>query len=171
VNRGSNLQLNQSNVIHKNADVFAIWPEGLKAMLAIDQLCNESATKFNLTGLQLELIRLHCSVLNQCSFCIQMHRDKSIGLGLSPTIIDKFFDNTYCDEFTEPERAIFAWASALTKPLNNHLMQTAFSDISTYFSDHEIAFVSYLIAQINSWNRLAIVNGIFALNNSKSPHT
>ncbi len=131
--------------------VFTAWPAGLNAMLAVDAACDTQG----LSQRQLELIRLWCSVLNDCGFCIDMHRKKAIGLGVPLTLIDNLVERRDIRGVDASDRVALTYASALTVLMNDATLSEAKSALSEHFSPNDVITLTYVIAQINAWNRLA----------------
>jgi alkylhydroperoxidase family enzyme len=60
------------------------------------------------------------------------------------------------DAYTERERAAFAWTEAITNIQDGHASDEAFTAVRKHFSDVDLVNLTFAIAQINAWNRLAI---------------
>lgn len=59
--------------------------------------------------------------------------------------------------YSERERAALNWAESLTKLADHHGDHDgAFLPLKGLFSDQEIVELSWAIAQINAWNRMAV---------------
>jgi AhpD family alkylhydroperoxidase len=133
--------------------VFTAWPEGLRAMLAVDAACDASGLPLRL----LELVRLWCSILNGCAFCIKMHQRKAQTLGLADDLIEALVERRDSSGLEDRERAALAYAEALTSLAEIEDAKVALSD---HFDSTEIIKLSYAIAQINAWNRLALSDDV-----------
>jgi AhpD family alkylhydroperoxidase len=133
--------------------VFTAWPAGLKAMLAVDAACDASGLPLRL----LELVRLWCSILNGCAFCIKMHRRKASALGVSDGVIDSMIERRDSSGLDDGERAALAYAEALT---GLAAIIGAKAALAAHFDHVEIIKLSYAIAQINAWNRLVLSDDV-----------
>jgi AhpD family alkylhydroperoxidase len=133
--------------------VLGGWPDGLQAMLAVDIACDAQGLSLRL----LELVRLHCSVLNGCAFCIAMHTEKTLKLGLAPTLVDDIVARRGPGGLGEGERTALAYAAALTRLDQNDqaTIAGATSALRQYFGPKDVIVLTYAVAQINAWNRLA----------------
>jgi alkylhydroperoxidase family enzyme len=59
--------------------------------------------------------------------------------------------------YSQRERAALNWAETMTELVGNHVNRDAdFDALKSQFSDQEIVELSWVIAQINAWNRMAI---------------
>jgi AhpD family alkylhydroperoxidase len=128
--------------------VFAAWPAGLAAMLAVDTACDAGGLSPRL----LELVRLWCSVLNDCAFCVAMHRRKVAALGVPSSVIKALVERRDVSGFDDGEIAVLAYAAALTDLI---AVDAAKEALGSYYGSEQIVILSYTIAQINAWNRLA----------------
>lgn len=133
--------------------VLGGWPDGLQAMLAVDVACEAHGLSLRL----LELVRLHCSVLNSCDFCIAMHTEKTLKLGVAPTLVDDIVSRRGPSGLGEGERTALAYAAALTRLDHNDeaTIVGATSALRQHFRPKDVIVLTYAVAQINAWNRLA----------------
>lgn len=133
--------------------VLGGWPDGLQAMLAVDVACEAQGLPLGL----LELVRLHCSVLNSCFFCIAMHTEKTLNLGVAPTIVDDIVSRRSPSGLDEGGRTALAYAAALTLLDQNDEATIArtTSALRQHFRPKDVTVLTYAVAQINAWNRLA----------------
>ena len=58
--------------------------------------------------------------------------------------------------FREPEKAALEWAESLTHVDVTHAPDAAYEPLKRYYDDKQIANLTYAIALMNAWNRLAI---------------
>jgi AhpD family alkylhydroperoxidase len=133
--------------------VFTAWPDGLKTMLAVDAASDAGGLPLRL----LELVRLWCSVLNDCAFCIAMHRRKAKALGVPEDLIAALVERRDSSGLEDRERAALAYAKALTSLAEIKDAKVALADD---FDHTEIIKLSFAIAQINAWNRLALSDDV-----------
>jgi AhpD family alkylhydroperoxidase len=131
--------------------IFAEWPSGVKAMLAVDAACDAQGLPPRL----LELVRLWCSILNKCDFCIDMHRTKALAAGAPSALLADIIEQRSLTALAEDEQAALALATALTVLKHDAVMAEAKAALTQHFDQHQIITLTYVIAQINAWNRLA----------------
>ena len=60
------------------------------------------------------------------------------------------------DAFTPRERAALAWTEEITNIQDGHASDEAYAAVSEYFKDKDLVDLTFAIATINAWNRLAI---------------
>jgi AhpD family alkylhydroperoxidase len=129
--------------------VFTAWPEGLNAMRAVDASCDTGGLHPRL----LELVRLWSSIINGCAFCIRMHRRKASACGVSIDVIKALVEGRDWSGLDEGERAALTYTKALTELT---AIEEAKLALAAHFDAREIVILSFCIAQINAWNRLAM---------------
>jgi alkylhydroperoxidase family enzyme len=58
--------------------------------------------------------------------------------------------------FTEAEKAALEWSESLTHIDLTHAPDSAYEPLKRYYDDKQIANITYAIALMNAWNRIAI---------------
>lgn len=130
-----------------------IAPKPYQAMIAAGATLAESA----LGPVLMELIKTRVSQINGCAFCLDMHARDLRKLGEPWQRINSLTTWRDARLYSERECAALAWAEALTRLPDGHASQDElFERLRAHFSDQEIVELSWAIAQINSWNRMAV---------------
>ena len=127
-------------------------PKAYEQMVALGHYLN---TETSLSHVLLGLVYLRASLLNRCDFCIRMHTAELNHVHEPESRIEAVAKWQESDAFTPRERAALAWTDAVTT-LEGHVPDEAFSAISEFFQEKDLADLTFAIAQINAWNRLAI---------------
>jgi AhpD family alkylhydroperoxidase len=123
-----------------------------EAMLGLEKYLHQSSLEMPL----LDLVKLRASQINGCAYCIDMHwKDlRSIGEGEQRLYgLDAWEESPY---YTDRERAAFAWTEAVTNLHGGHVPDEAYEKVRNVFTETELADLTFAIASINAWNRLAI---------------
>jgi len=129
----------------------AAAPAAYQAMLALEKVLAEGVEPK-----LFHLIKLRASQVNGCAFCIDMHwKDARAGGETEQRLygLDAWRESPY---YTEKERAALAWTEALTRVAETHAPDEDFAAVRAHFQDKELAELTWAIAAINSWNRIAI---------------
>lgn len=129
-----------------------VAPGVLKAMLGLEAYLHQSGLEDSL----LNLLRLRVSQVNGCAYCIDMHWKDLRAIGESEQRLyglDAWRESPY---YTDRERAVLAWAEAVTRVAETHVPDEVFENLRRHFSEKQIADLTLAIASINSWNRLNI---------------
>ena len=58
--------------------------------------------------------------------------------------------------YTDRERAALEWTEALTNITDGHVPDAVYDAVRGHFSDKELADLTWAVAAINAWNRVAI---------------
>ena len=127
-------------------------PEAYKAMSSLEAVLYKSGLDHNL----IHMVKLRASQINGCAYCIDMHWKDARALGESEQRLyglDAWEESPY---YTDKERAALAWTDALTKIADNHAPDELYERVKEHFNEKELADLTWLIAAINAWNRLAI---------------
>lgn len=127
-------------------------PGGYKAMMALDAYLKESGLEKTL----LHMIKLRASQMNGCAYCIDMHWKDARAAGESEQRLyglDAWREAPY---YSDRERAVLEWTEALTNIQDGHAPDAVYDAVRGHFSDKELADLTWAIAAINAWNRVAI---------------
>jgi uncharacterized peroxidase-related enzyme len=104
-----------------------------------------------------ELVQTRVSQINGCAYCLDMHARELRKGGESwkrLNVLSAWRETTF---FTPKEQAALAWAESLTRLPDGHADRDAeFAALQAHFSDQEIVELTWAIAAINAWNRMAI---------------
>jgi AhpD family alkylhydroperoxidase len=128
-------------------------PEGITALRASEHYLNTGTT---LPAVLRELIRLRASLLNGCTFCIEMHRHELAKHNEPLTRVDAIANWQASDAFTPRERAAFAWTDIVTNIQSTHASDEEYAAVNQFFTGKDLADLTLTIASINAWNRIAI---------------
>jgi AhpD family alkylhydroperoxidase len=109
-----------------------------------------------LPGGLLELVYTRASQLNGCAFCLDMHAKDAFASGEDPLRLIALSAWEESALYTAQERAALAWTEALTRLSDGFVSDEAFAAVRPHFTDAELAALSFAIAQINLWNRMAV---------------
>jgi len=104
----------------------------------------------------LHLIKLRASQTNGCAYCLDMHwKDlKSIGEPDHRLYeLDAWEESPF---YSDRERAALAWTEAVTRVADSRVPDALYDEVRKQFSEKEIANLTFAVAAINAWNRLAI---------------
>lgn len=104
-----------------------------------------------------ELIQTRVSQINGCAFCLDMHARDLRKYGETWQRINSLSTWREVGFYSERERAALAWAETLTRLSGEHgSHDSAFETLKTQFSEQEIVELTWAVANINAWNRMAV---------------
>jgi AhpD family alkylhydroperoxidase len=140
-------------VEQQRMDVTKLAPEAYRQLLQLEQ-----TIAGKIEPRLYHLLKLRASQINGCAYCIGMHSDEALRDGDTPErllLLDAWHESS---AFSEKERAALHWIEELTLIADSHASKEAFDDLKRFFSEEEVAYLTFTGAVINAWNRLAIAS-------------
>jgi AhpD family alkylhydroperoxidase len=130
-----------------------IAPKAYQAMASV----GATTAKSSLGSVLMELVQARVSQLNGCAFCLDMHARDLRKHGETWQRINSLSTWRETGLYSKRERAALNWAETMTRLVEYHGSRDAdFDALKSQFSDQEIVELCWTIAQINTWNRMAI---------------
>ncbi|EHK72240.1 alkylhydroperoxidase AhpD family core domain-containing protein [Pseudomonas psychrotolerans L19] len=127
-------------------------PAAYQGLIATGQALAQSSL-----GLELvELIYLRISQINGCAFCLGKHAETLREQGVSQAKLDRLAGWRISELFDARERAALEWAETLTAVADKGAPDAAYEPLKAQFSDAEIADLTFAVALMNAFNRLAV---------------
>jgi AhpD family alkylhydroperoxidase len=131
-----------------------VAPGAYHAMLGLESYLHECGLEPPL----LHLVKLRASQVNGCAYCIDMHWKDLRALGENEQRLyglDAWRESPY---YTDRERAALAWTEAVTRVADSQVPDELYETVRPHFNVKELADLTFAIAAINAWNRLAIAS-------------
>ena len=128
-------------------------PAAYKTLLLLNDESSAAAGVAGLEPLLIELVKIRCSQINGCAFCLRMHIRDAISHGETQdrlAVLSAWRDTQY---FTPKERHALAIAESTTL-ISDRL--TLPQDEVAALNDDQIAAVEWVAITINAFNRVAI---------------
>jgi AhpD family alkylhydroperoxidase len=100
-----------------------------------------------------DLVTLRASQMNGCAFCVDMHVKEAKIHGereLRTHHVAIWRESTL---FSSRERAALAWTEVLTHLPEHGVPDELFARVREQFSEKELSDLTYVIMEINGWNR------------------
>ena len=132
-------------------DHSRVAPEGMQALLGMERYLAKSLPR----GL-IHLVKLRASQINGCAYCIDMHWHEARASGESEQRLYGLLTWEEAGAYTPAERAALAWTEAVTDISRTHAPDAVYAALGAHYSEREIVDLTWLIATINAWNRIAI---------------
>jgi len=127
-------------------------PNALHAMLPLEKHLKSSTIEEKL----LHLVKLRASQINGCAYCIDMHSIDARAAGDTEQRLYALNAWRETPFFTPRERAALEWTESLTLISQNHVPDELYESVRKEFSENELVDLTYAVATINAWNRIAI---------------
>ncbi len=127
-------------------------PAAYQGLIATGQALAQSSL-----GLELvELVYLRISQINGCAFCLGKHAETLREQGVSQAKLDRLAGWRISERFDARERAALEWAEALTAVSQQGAPDALYEPLKMHFSDAEISDLTFVVALMNAFNRLAV---------------
>jgi AhpD family alkylhydroperoxidase len=118
---------------------------------------NLALAKSSVGHVLLELVQTRVSQMNGCAYCLDMHARELRKGGESWQRMNVVSAWRETDVFSAKEKAALAWAEAMTSLPGDYAgRELAYQGLPEHFNDQEIVELTWAVAGINAWNRMAI---------------
>lgn len=107
----------------------------------------------------LEIVKLRASQINGCSFCVSMHTNTARGAGQSDAKLHMVSAWRHARSFTPAERAALRWCEEITRQASGGPSEEAREELARHFDQAGIVALTWAVAAINAWNRVAVPLG------------
>jgi AhpD family alkylhydroperoxidase len=128
------------------------FPEGIHALLNLGKVINAGGLEASL----LESVKTRASQLNGCAYCLDMHTKDALAAGETEQRLYALSAWRETPFFSPRERAALAWTEAITNIQQGHASDETYAEVRREFDETDLAKLTLAIAQINTWNRIAI---------------
>jgi AhpD family alkylhydroperoxidase len=133
-------------------DYYAVAPDGVKAVRALEQYLRKS----ELEPALIELLKLRASLLNGCAYCVDVHTKDARAKGETE---QRLFAVPVWREtpfFSPRERAALAWTEAVTEIGRSGVSDALYDEARAQFTEKALVELTVAVIAINAWNRLAV---------------
>ncbi|WP_396655143.1 carboxymuconolactone decarboxylase family protein [Microbacterium sp.] len=103
-----------------------------------------------------ELVLVHASQLNGCSYCVRMHVGRAVEAGLDADVIAQLAAWRDSGVFDDRERAALELTEAFTFIHEDGIPDDVYDHVGGILSEQEYVALSWLLVSINAFNRIAI---------------
>jgi len=131
---------------------FKAAPDAYHAMSELEKYISHSGLDHTL----LHMVKLRVSQINGCAYCLDMHWKDARAAGETEQRLyglDAWEEAPY---YSDRERAALKWTEAVTKVTEGHVPEAVFEQVRAHFGEKELSDLTWAIAAINAWNRMAI---------------
>jgi AhpD family alkylhydroperoxidase len=129
----------------------ALTSEPLKLMYAMEKYLGGCGLERTL----IELVKIRASQMNGCAFCLDMHTQDARAEGETERRIYALSAWRETPFYTPRERAALAWTEAVTH-IGGGVSDALYEEARQHFSEKELVDLTWAVAAINAWNRMAI---------------
>jgi len=133
--------------------------EPYQLLLRLHALVEKTAADAGLDQRLIELVKIRGSMLNGCSFCLDLHTRNARKLGETERRIYLLGAWPEADLYTEQERAALALTDAMTRlPETQDVPDEVYAQATGAFTEDQYRAVAWAITVINAFNRLAVTS-------------
>lgn len=131
-------------------------PDAYRALAAFSKTVAGVAADAGIEPRLRELVQIHASQLNGCSFCVRMHVDKALAAGVTADEVAQLAVWRDSGVFSDRERAAFELTEAFTFISEDGIPDAVYDHVGGVLSEREYVGLSWVLVAINSFNRVAI---------------
>ncbi|MEZ8826519.1 carboxymuconolactone decarboxylase family protein [Vibrio amylolyticus] len=140
----------------KRIDIAKADPKALTAMLSIESYLEQSGLDKPLR----QLIKMRASMINQCAYCIDMHTDEALSVGIEQKKLFAIAAWKESPLFDQKEQALLALTDEMTLIANAGVSDETYQQCEKLFGEKALPQIIMQIVMINAWNRYAISSGM-----------
>lgn len=133
-------------------DYKALGPKGYKALGTLLQYVTTCGLERSL----LDLVFLRASQINGCAYCVDLHTREARASGESEHRLHGVIVWREAPFYSERERAALAWTEAVTEVATSRVPDEIYDTARRHFSDRELVDLTYAVALMNAYNRMAV---------------
>lgn len=130
-----------------------VYPAAYKAMDSLDQLIVSSSVE----EWYQQLIKIRASQINGCAYCVNMHTQDALKLGIDARKINLINVWREADNiFSEEEQLVIRMTEELTLIHQHGLSDSVYEKALALFGEEKTAQIIMVIITINAWNRVGV---------------
>ncbi|QEW02546.1 carboxymuconolactone decarboxylase family protein [Microbacterium lushaniae] len=131
-------------------------PQAYQALAGLSKTAGLLAAEAGIEPRLKEIVLIHASQLNGCSYCVRIHVDRAVAAGLDADTIAQIAAWRDSGVFSERERAALELAESFTFISEAGIPDEVYDHVGGIFSEQEYVALSWLLVSINAFNRVAI---------------
>ena len=133
-------------------DYHTASPAAMQAMMGMEI----AVERLGLEASLLYLVKLRCSEINGCAFCVDLHSGDARACGESSSRLDALASWREADCFTGRERAALAWTESLARLPATHAPDRDYLALAGEFSPSERGALTLAISVALAWNYFGV---------------
>lgn len=132
-----------------------VAPDNMQLMYEMEKTLKQNSIDNKLQ----ELIKIRVSQMNGCAFCLNMHTTDARKRGIDEKKI--YLLNAWHDTniYSDAEKLALELAESVTLISERKVLEELYNRVRKVYNETEYTDLIYVIAQINTWNRLSISMG------------
>lgn len=138
--------------MEKRIAYWKVAPEGSQAFGMVKKYVADCGLEHDLV----HMVYLRVSQINGCAYCVDLHYCDAVSAGVDRRKLNSVVTWRESPFFTDRERAAFRWAESLTEIARTRAPDADYRAAKAAFTDRELVDLSYAIALMNAFNRIAV---------------
>jgi AhpD family alkylhydroperoxidase len=137
---------------------FEYWTHAPEMMKSMRQLSAQLAAA-GIGQRLVDLVYLRVSQMNGCAYCVHLHTNDLRKVDEPQRRLDQLVVWRHSPHFTPAERAALAYTESLTLVAETHAPDEHVDALRAHYSEAQITELTFAIAHMNAWNRIAVGAG------------
>lgn len=133
-------------------DAARVAPEAYRAQLGMESYIHRSGLEESL----IELVKMRASIMNGCSYCVDMHSKDARFAGETEQRLYAVPVWRETPFFTPRERAALLCTEVVTDIARTGVPDDVYQAVRAHFDEREMVALTMAVITINGWNRLAV---------------
>jgi AhpD family alkylhydroperoxidase len=134
-------------------------PETYKRLLNLNQHVERMATERSVDPRLVELVKIRCSQVNGCAFCVDLHVGRAVDLGESERRLLQLPTWRESGLFDDAERAALALAEAVCNlPSTREVPDEVYDEALRALGAERLPVVVWAVAEIQAFNALNVTS-------------
>jgi AhpD family alkylhydroperoxidase len=131
-------------------------PPAYQALAAFSKTVGGIADDAGIDARLKEIVQIHTSQLNGCSYCVRVHVERAVKAGVSADVIAQIAVWRDSGVFSDRERAGLELAEAFAFIQEGGIPDDVYESVGGVFTEPEYVALSWILVSINAFNRVAI---------------
>ncbi|HEY1149185.1 MAG TPA: carboxymuconolactone decarboxylase family protein [Pseudoduganella sp.] len=133
-------------------DYHAASPAAMQAMMGVEI----AVERLGLEASLLYLVKLRCSQINGCAFCVDLHSGDALACGEASARLDAVAGWREADCFSARERAALAWTESLALLPASRAPDGDYVALAAEFSPCEQGALTLAISDAMAWTHFGV---------------
>ncbi|MAP64811.1 MAG: carboxymuconolactone decarboxylase family protein [Microbacterium sp.] len=131
-------------------------PAAYEALAAFSKTAGHLAREAGIDPRMAEIVQIHVSQRNGCAYCVRVHVDRAVKVGLDADTIAQIPTWRESGVFSERERAALELAESFVYIHDGGVSDEVYDRVGGVLAEEEYVALSWLLVSINAFNRVAI---------------
>jgi AhpD family alkylhydroperoxidase len=131
-------------------------PAAYQALAGFSKTVGQLADDGGIDDRLKELVQIHTSQINGCAFCVRVHVERGVKVGISADVIAQLPVWRESGVFTVREQAGLELAESFVRIHDGGIPDDVYNRVGSVLSEKEYVALCWILVAINAFNRVAI---------------